>query len=215
MNTLTILSMTVLSAFMPLNRDYASTKFVDPIEISYENSVTYDEIHDEAIFNCPWSKQMTEKKEKIVSLLIKIEMEQNLPSNLRGMLVAAACHESGFEVNAKGDYRKGKPMALGLFQMWPWWEKAYKIDRKDPEQSAVAYIKHIKKMYAKVGRQCNSKTLTRKWLAAWATAIRAPKKGGRCNETPLFYKVVKKWHKNIKAARLENERRFKDGIDGC
>ena len=215
MNFTANILLTAFSAFMPLDQDYTSAKFVDPIEISYIEGISYDEIHDEAIFNCPWAKQINEEKEKIVSQLINIEMEYNLPASLRGMLVAAACHESGYEVNAKGDYRKGKPMAHGLFQMWPWWEKSYKVDRKDPVQSAKAYMTHIMKMHKKVGKQCKIKSPTRRWLAAWATAIRAPKKGGRCNETPLFYKVVKKWHKNIKANRAEHKKRFKDGIDGC
>lgn len=184
--------------------------FVKPIQKNITQNITYAELREEAIFNCPWAKQINKDKEEVVSTLIEIEKQYNLPPELKGMLVAAACHESGYETEAKGDYRKKKPKALGLFQMWPWWEKTYKVDRKNPEASAIAYMEHIKKMHEKVSRQCKIKSPVKKWLAAWATAIRAPKKGGRCNERPLFYRVLKKWHSNINQnSALQN------GKSGC
>ncbi len=201
--------------FYPATASAAGAGFVKPIKNNTIQKVSYDEIHDEAIFNCPWAKQINQDKEKIVSMLIKIEKEYNLPENLRGMLIAAACHESGYEISAKGDYRKKRAMAVGLFQMWPWWEKAYNIDRKNPEDSARAYMQHIKKMLNKVDRQCKIRNPTKKWLAAWATAIRAPKKNGRCNERPLFYRVLRKWHKNINFNKAERNRLLKDGTKGC
>tara|TARA_A100001391_G_scaffold148638_1_gene106105 strand:+ start:162 stop:800 length:639 start_codon:yes stop_codon:yes gene_type:complete len=203
----------VFSASAPKNT--FSNDFVNPIKTTSVKTISYDEIHDQAIFNCPWAKRIDEDKEKIVSLLIDVEKQYDLPGALRGMLVAAACHESGYEIEAKGDYRNRRPMAIGLFQMWPWWEKAYKIKRTSPEQAAHAYMKHIKKMYKKVDRQCKPKTKVRHWLTAWATAIRAPKPGGRCGERPLFYRVLRKWHRAIKQERDNSSRFTNNGTDGC
>ena len=191
----------------------SANEFLKPLEKNLkitQDVITYDELHDEAIFNCPWSKKIDKEKEKIVATLIQIEKRYNLPEQLRGMLLAAACHESGYEVNAKGDFRKNRAMAIGLFQMWPWWEKAYKINRRDVAPAADAYMKHVQKMYIKVSRQCKLNNKTKRWLAAWATAIRAPKKGGRCFERPLFYRVLKKWHSNIKKSS-SYERNKKSG----
>ena len=120
--------------------------FVNPIKKITVQTITYDEIHDQAVFNCPFAKPSTEKQ-KIIEQLIEVEKKHNLPLELRGMLLAAACHESGFNNQADGDHKfskSKKAMALGLFQMWPWWEKHYKIDRTDPEQSASAYLSPVK-----------------------------------------------------------------------
>ena len=49
-----------------------SEGFVKPIQNKISAAVTYDELHDQALFNCPYAK-MTEEKEKIISQLIEIE----------------------------------------------------------------------------------------------------------------------------------------------
>ena len=192
--------------------------FVKPIQNVSEDSITYDELYDEALFNCPYSKAGP-KKQKIIETLIEVEKAHNLPESLRGMLLAAACHESGFNPNAKGDRQfsktKNTPMAIGLFQMWPWWERHYKVDRKSPKQSAEVYLQHVKSKINKVRSQCKHRTETRTWLSAWATAIRSPKEGGRCGERPKFYRVLKRWHKNIKNNREVDSSCDEQDTCGC
>jgi hypothetical protein len=90
-------------------------EFIKPIKSAQINTgPTYDEIHDEALFNCPWAK-MTEEKQKIISKLIEIEKRFSPPPEMRGMLLAAACMESGFNPKAKGDrkFSKSKKEANG------------------------------------------------------------------------------------------------------
>ena len=189
--------------------------FVNPIKKTTVKTVSYDEIHDQAIFNCPFAKPSTDKQ-KIIEQLIQIEKQHNMPPEMRGMLLAAACHESGYNSRALGDHKFSKTkkaMAMGLFQMWPWWESIYKIDRKDPKQSADAYLRHVKKMIPKVKKACRHRTARKTWLAAWATAIRAPKKEGRCNERPKFTYILDRWHKNIKKEKKAAEDCA--GQDGC
>ena len=97
--------------------------------------------------------------------------------------------------------------------MWPWWEKAYNINRRSVEEAADAYLKHVKKMLPKVKKKCRIKDKKRTWLAAWATAIRAPKKEGRCGERPKFTYILNRWHRNIKKERKATADCA--GQDGC
>ena len=178
--------------------------------------ITYKEIADEAIYSCrnaDWDKV----DQKLIWQLINIEKKYNLPLSLRGMLLAAACHESGYNPKALGDRKFSKkriPKAVGLFQMWSWWEKKYNFDRTDPLASAEAYMKHVTKQLKSTKKKCkySKRQIKRNWLTAWATAIRAPKKNGRCGEKPKFYKMLRKWHKEV---RLIRKVEMENGEDGC
>jgi len=180
--------------------------FVKPIQsVEFDSGPTYEELHDQALFNCPWAK-MTAEKEKIISQLIEIEKTYDPPPEMRGMILAAACMESGFNPRAKGDRKFSKnkktPMAIGILQMWPIYEKMYPgMDRTNPKDAANTWMKHIIKMIPRVKRDCKYRTDAKIWLAAWVTGIRSKKVGGRCNERPLHYRLLQRWHKNIKKAR--------------
>ena len=41
-------------------------------------------------------------------------------------------------------------MAVGILQLWPFYERVYKLDRKDPVRSARAWMSHIVKQLPKV-----------------------------------------------------------------
>jgi len=170
---------------------------------------SYDEIYAEAIFTCE-NRDYVNVNTDIIHRLIAIEKKHNVPPSLRGMLLAAACYESGYSSKAEGDHKfskKKKAKAVGMFQMWKWWEKFYKIDRRDPYQSANAWLKHIKRQLKSVRRECKFKSKKRLWRAAWVKAMRAPKrKGNRCHEKVKHYRVLKKWRKNIIDARKMREK---------
>tara|TARA_R100000008_G_C3584365_1_gene171018 strand:+ start:1337 stop:2050 length:714 start_codon:yes stop_codon:yes gene_type:complete len=199
--------------------------FVKPIRLSdgsdknfvktgKNSPVTYDELIDEAVFNCPNVRNVTKVNEALLWKLVAIEKKYNPPPSLRGMLLAAACMESGYNPQARGDRKfskKRKPKAVGILQFWPWAEKY--IDRENPTESADFWMKRIKRQLKKsVKKNCSFKSEKRKWLAAWVTAVRAPKKGGRCYEKVKHYRLLKKWHKSIEKYR----KRVKiSGYDGC
>ena len=140
---------------------------------------------------------------ELLTDLILMEREFGVPRDMRGMLLASACTESGYNPNAEGDHKfskRGKPKAIGLLQLWSWWEKpvsvgGYAVDRRDPRANARAWMSHIKKQYPKVRKKCkiSTKHKSRIWRVAWVTAIRAPKPEGRCNEFPNHYRRHKKW----------------------
>jgi hypothetical protein len=110
--------------------------------------------------------------------LLTLEERFAVPRTLRGMLLAAACHESGFDASNEGDHKfshDGRPKAIGLLQMWPWWEDHYKIDRRDPKQAAIAWLTHITEQLNKTRAACGyRKGSERLWVAAWVRAVRAP-----------------------------------------
>ena len=68
----------------------------------------YSLIFDEALYNCPNARGSEESNIDTINLLMSIESEYDLPCSLRGMLLAAACHESGYNPNALGDRKFSK-----------------------------------------------------------------------------------------------------------
>jgi hypothetical protein len=131
----------------------------------------------------------------LIQSLIRVEHVLGLP---QGMILSAACHESGFQPKARGDHafcRRGRAKAVGILQQWPWWEQTYGIDRTDPVMAAIAWGVHVRRQIPKVRDQCRFRDPEKVWVAAWVTAIRSPKPGGRCGEKPRHFKRFKKWQK--------------------
>ncbi len=132
--------------------------------------------------------------------LLRTEEKAGVPAALRGMVLAAACSESGFEQDAKGDRhfdKKGQPRAIGVLQMWSWYEKAYDVDRTDPLAAADAWLAHIKSKLEPTQKRCGRHLKgSALWVKAWVHAVRAPKAGGRCDETPKHYIRLQRWRKS-------------------
>ncbi len=153
---------------------------------------------------CTRMKKKNLNEDLLVDLLL-MERDFGVPTKLRGMLLASACTESGYNPNAEGDHKfskRGKPKAIGLLQLWGWWEKpvskgGYAVNRRDPLANAHAWMSHIKKQLPKVRKKCriSRKHVSRIWRVAWVTAIRAPKPEGRCNEFPNHFKRLKRWQR--------------------
>jgi len=177
--------------------------------ITASGSLFYEESQDDWFYDCISERAVNDCKYRsaedidpeIISLLINVEKEYNVPSSLKGMLLAAACTESGYNALAAGDKKfsksKKKPMAIGILQLWPIYVKMYKIDRKNPTASAHAWMKHIVSKLKKIDKQCGYKTQRRRWIAAWVTGIRYKKPGGRCKERPTHLKTLNRWHRHI------------------
>ena len=167
-----------------------------------EDQAAYEEIVEQATFNCPRIRNPEKVNQKLLWELVNIEREFNGPPVYRGMLLAAACHESGYNPDARGDRKfskKRKPKAIGLLQFWKWAEKY--IDRTNPIESARFWRKRIKRQIPFIKKKCRWRSEKRIWLAAWGTAIRYPKKSGTCYEKPKHYYQLKKWKKPIEKKR--------------
>ena len=126
----------------------------------------------------------------LLNKLIEIEVRAGVPDEYRGAVLAAACRESGFRANPrKGD--RGR--AVGLLQMWPWWERSFKIKRTDPLASARAWTAQIMKSVRKARRRCGRKMAFR---AAWAWVASGPK-GWRCR-SPRHYSLLRRWKRRAR-----------------
>jgi len=173
---------------------------------SQQQHYNYSDLIVEA-FKCSNAKEEKINPE-IIATLSFIEndffLKHNIPVELRGMLLAAACNESGYNPKAKGDWRAAKsgkkyPMAKGILQFWPWAEKEYKFVRGDYRLSARFWMTHIAKQRKK-DRCPDFFSELKKWVGAWTQAIRgkATKKNKyHCYSGNKHYKRLKKWHKRI------------------
>jgi len=156
-----------------------------------------------AVDNCKNVRQHKRSSALLIAKQIALwEHRMDVPDEMLGIALSAACLESGFNPKAKGDRKfskSGRPKAVGLYQMWPWWKtkRGYSVDRQDVESSTKAWLSHIKKQIPKVEKRCRTRTLLQTWVAAWVHAVRAPKAGGRCRETPKHYRYFKKIRKEF------------------
>ena len=178
--------------------------------------ITYEELKTYAMRDCNFNRNPSEE---LIDLLIDVEKTHNPPPTMRGMILAAACMESGFRADAKGDRRFSKnkrtPMAIGILQQWPFYEKAYGTNRTDPQSAATSWMQHIVRQIPKVKKQCRYKTEHRIWLASWVTGIRYKKPGGRCNERPKHYRLLKKWQRQIERDRTLQQKCNEHQECGC
>ena len=180
-----------------------STTFTDNVSTAATQDSHYAQIVNQARTNCK-NRKSEDVDIHLLWSLVEVEKYYNIPRDLQGMLLAAACSESGYNPKALGDRKfskKRKPKAVGILQLWPWWEKGrygYGVNRRDPIQSSHAWLTHITRQIPKVRRKCKFKPKKKIWIAAWVTAIRAPKPGGRCYEKPKHLRVLRKWKRAIK-----------------
>ena len=129
--------------------------------------------------------------------MLRFEERAGVPRSLRGMLLAAACSESGFDPAAEGDYKRGEAMAVGFVQQWPWWERHYGFDRRDPVLAAEFWLVHVYDQLEKTRRRCGRRLRgERLWVTAWVRAVRSPREDGRCHQVPKHYERLNRWRKN-------------------
>ena len=185
---------------------------------------TADEIYQQAYLNCinfNAGELVVEERLEVVHNLLLVESAffqryPEFPKTLRGILIAAACRESGFNAEARGDWRtrgsRRVAMAHGVVQMWPWWIKEYRLDRDDYVSAGAAWLEQIARQYAKNKRykRCPARfSEERQWVAAWVQTARGGKINRdnhyRCFEIPSHYKTLKKWRRNIKEMRTESD----------
>lgn len=155
------------------------------------------ELVEKALEACyPGVKKIPDRYYANAQKLLKIETELCIPGFMRGMTLAAACIESGFDEKAEGDHKFSKdgktPKAIGILQMWPYYEVAYKTNRRDVESAARGWLKHIKAQVPSVQRRCKTISDTDTWRLAWVHGVRGPKKGGRCGENVSHWRLFMK-----------------------
>ena len=135
---------------------------------------------------------------KMLLKMLRIEADEGLPDHVRGITVAIACLEAKYNPKAEGDHKFSKdgktPMAVGLFQMWPFW-KQYKVDRRDPYAATKVWLGFVKARLGYVQRVCKPKTEEQKWSAAVAYSMMGP--GKRCKQKTSHHRLLQKWRTRI------------------
>ena len=166
--------------------------------------VTPDSVVFEAVLvdvaqrECPVSSR-GRAGHKFLSDLLRIEIDAGVPEKYRGMVLAAACSESRYNPHALGDWKRVRgntkeAMAVGILQLWPWWERKYQVDRRDPYDSADAWVGQIMKTLSRARHKCGKR---RAFVSAWAWVASGPK-GWRCR-APRHYTRLKRWHRIARA----------------
>ena len=128
----------------------------------------------------------------LVWQLLEVEERAGLPVELRGLVAAAACTESGYNATARGDCVGRRCRAVGVLQLWPWWTRRYDVDREDPIPSAEAWLAHVVRQLPKAAKACPRAKGLRLWRVAQVRAVRAAGKK-RCGERSLHWRRLARW----------------------
>lgn len=184
-----------------------------------------------AATQCPTNRR---PNVEILRELLKIERAAGIPDAARGLLLAAACRESGYRADPSGWQDGGR--SRGMFQFMAWAKKSIRKHggegadvRLDWRASARFWAAHVVKQYKRVKRHCRTSRLRHRtwaamrWASANATAVRHPKCAqrdlyGRCvNWVPrcaraggrgetLHWKTLRGWHRRLSEQRTASAR---------
>ena len=139
--------------------------------------------------------------------MLRAEESAGLPSHVRGITVAVACIEAKYNPKAEGDHKFSKdgktPMAIGLFQMWPWW-KAHVKDRSNPDKATKAWLAVLKDEADSAKRKCKTKEDD---VKAWQAAVAYIQYGPgtptkRCRQRTSHYALMQRWQQSLPAVQL-------------
>ena len=126
---------------------------------------------------------------RLLQALLVLEKKHNVPAYAKGITLAAACRESGYRADPRrGDGGK----AVGILQMWPWWESAYPFKRTHPLRAVDVYLQHINKATKKARRLCKGR---RAWFVAQAWVASGPK-GWRCRYS-RHVTLLRRWKRML------------------
>lgn len=157
---------------------------------SGQPAVPTEAMVQQALTNCPNRRH---PDERLVRGLFELEAEADMPDVTRGLLAAAACHESSFHPAGKcGD----GGTSCGLLQFKGWAKRGIRKmgatgddPRLDWKAAARYWLKRVKRAYRMARRDCRGRGgyRTRQaylWASANKTATWSPKCGRRIAISP-------------------------------
>lgn len=130
--------------------------------------------------------------------LLEHEERAGVPRVARGIVLAAACQESGYvEDGRRGDAGR----ARGVLQLWPWYRDRYGVDRGDDDHSAEVWLYHLVRQLPGTERACRGvrkrwrETASQAlWRRASARAVRSHRYS-RCNESTGHWRKLLRWQR--------------------
>ena len=177
-----------------------------------KSEFTDHQLVHQALFNCGSVRDVEKVDQPFLYWMLDRERHFGVPESLRGLSLAAACNESGFNPDARGDWtryksRRGKyrryARARGIMQLWPWWISKYNINRHDPHQNVNAWLLHMKERLDKtVAKRCPKRWSEKKrWIAAWVQTTRGRAHASnryRCYQRPSHLKILRRWYRRMR-----------------
>lgn len=174
------------------------------------------ELIDKALHACPHlsRKRRAKLDEELLHHLLDVERGFAVPEAFRGMTLAKACIESGFNPEARGDCnREGRCRAVGIFQLWPWTTR-FGIDRTNPQQAARFLLSRVELgAKTKVRHWCRGvRKHDDRWRVAWLRVNRGPwtrDREPRCDGKPHGLRMLQRWQRQIRRERRQAIRDFR------
>ena len=167
----------------------ASTASADPAPSAWESALL------EQATTCA---EVTPQTRTMLLRMLRLEADAGVPPHAAGITVAIACIESKYDPKAEGDHKFSKsgksPMAVGLFQMWPWWAK-FKFNRRKPFEATRAWLAFVNGRLPVVAKRCHPASDAQKWSAAIAYTMRGP--GKRGGQMTSHHRLLRKWHQAV------------------
>lgn len=145
---------------------YAISPAIDPHPTMWERLLV------ERALNCPNARRHNKDAFKLLALLrLEEHPEVQVPAEWRGMVLSAACNESGYSERAIGDSGR----ALGLLQLHKWHRRRCGLDDTAAVTgipNALCWLWRVRVTYDRRGRdKCGDR---RGWTAAWAWVAQGP-----------------------------------------
>jgi len=175
-----------------------------------KEDVTYFEIAEQAIFNCPtYKKGPANIRPTVVFDLIGIERKFNVPTHMKGMLLAHACTHGSLAGDVKTlRYWKTKNILekkKDILSISPP-QKLIRFNRFHYQKAADIWMRRVIKELPKTKKKCAKFDESCSWLNAWLGSVKNFKKVPKKE-----VKLLRKWHK-----RIEKNRQTKNHVAcGC
>lgn len=183
---------------------------------SYIPEFSDQELVEYAVHNCRNVKAPASVDQDFLHWMLDRERYYGVPMSLRGMTLAAACNESGYNENAKGDWttvqKRGRKYrhsrARGIMQLWPWFAKKYGVNRHDRYENVDVWLYHMRgRLDETVPKYCPKKWKEKKrWLAAWVQTTRGRINKAnryRCYQRASHYKMLTRWYRAIRKTKTK------------
>tara|TARA_Y100001973_G_C5194096_1_gene333005 strand:+ start:1146 stop:1733 length:588 start_codon:yes stop_codon:yes gene_type:complete len=170
-----------------------------------KDDVTYFELAEQAIFNCPaYKNKKTQIKPSVVFDLVSIERKFKVPADMRGMLLAHACTHEGLSGNISSlrywSDIPPKAKKKSIFDITPD-QKFTRFNRFHFQRTADIWMKRVIGELDKTKKKCIRNDESCSWIKAWLGSVKSYKKSPKKE-----IKLLKNWHRKIIDKRQASKR---------
>ena len=177
-----------------------ATQVAAPVPNAEEKDISYFEVAEQAIFNCPaYKDDLTKVKPSVVFDLVGIERKFRVPTPLRGMLLAHACTHNGLDGSVSTlrywNTSKDQDKVKTIFDLTDD-QKLTRFNRFQFQRTADVWMRRVVKGLDKNKKRCLKGDESCSWINAWLNSVKKYKKA-----PSKEYKLLKIWHKKIREGK--------------